>query len=111
MKLEEALRTVLAAGIEVYAGNYSAYTTPFTAKPEDLPQGDGGDMLTAIHELARNAKAKDARGLALETGGAQFSFTTLKGLESVIAGTGRDLHSQSADVCAAVRYSAGYAHD
>ena len=95
IKFDRALQLAQQAGIVVYAATYSAYATAFTAKSSDLPPPDfQGDILTGIAEAARNAKKKAAQQLALETGGAQFSFLKQSGLDRIITETGADLHSQ-----------------
>jgi VWFA-related protein len=95
LKLDRAVQLVQQEGIVVYAATYSAYATPFTAKPADAPPLDSDfNPLAAITELARNGKKMAARRLAAETGGAQFSFLKQSGLEHIITETGADLHSQ-----------------
>jgi VWFA-related protein len=98
LKLDRAVQLAQQEGIVVYAATYSAYATPFTAKPEDAPPREAGgnyvDFGVILTELARNAKKLAARRLAAETGGAQFSFLRQSGLEHIITETGADLHSQ-----------------
>jgi VWFA-related protein len=95
LKLGRAVELAQQQGIVVYAATYSAYATPFTAKPADAPPLDSGpNYLAVFTELARNAKKMAARRLAVETGGAQFSFLKQSGLERIITETGADLHSQ-----------------
>jgi len=94
-KFEGALQLAQQEGIVVYAATYSAYATAFTARSKDLPPPDyEGDILTGIVEASRNAKKKAAQELALETGGAHFSFLKQSGLDRIITETGADLHSQ-----------------
>ena len=94
-KLDRAMQLTQQEGIVVYAATYSAYATAFTAKSSDLPPPDfQGDILTGIGEAVRNAKKKASQQLALETGGAHFSFLKQSGLEHIITETGADLHSQ-----------------
>ncbi|MGA2183613.1 MAG: VWA domain-containing protein [Bryobacteraceae bacterium] len=95
LKLDRAVQLAQQEGIVVYAATYSAYATPFTAKPADAPPLDSDmNLLGVFTELARNAKKMAARRLAAETGGAQFSFLKQSGLERIITETGADLHSQ-----------------
>ena len=95
LKIERAVQLVQQGGIEVYAATYSAYATAFTAKSSDLPPPDyEGGLLGGIFETAREAKKKAAQLLAVETGGAHFSFLKQRGLDNVITSTGADLHSQ-----------------
>lgn len=95
LKLDRAVQLAQQEGIVVYAATYSAYATPFTARPSDAPPLDSDfNPLGAITELGRNAKKLAARRLATETGGAQFSFLKQRGLEHIITETGADLHSQ-----------------
>ncbi len=59
-KLDVAVNTVQQEGITVYAATYSAYLTPFTAKPSDLPppdqQSNDIDFGSIFSELAHGAK-------------------------------------------------------
>lgn len=97
-KLDAAVQTVQRDGIAVYAATYSAYLTPFTAKPSELPppgsQSDSIDFGSVFSELAHGAKRSSARLLAAGTGGADLGFLKKSGLERAITETGADLHSQ-----------------
>jgi VWFA-related protein len=95
LTLDRAVELAQREGMVVYAATYSAYATPFTAKPGDAPPLDSDtNLLGVFTELGRNAKKLTARRLAAETGGAQFSFLKQSGLENIITETGADLHSQ-----------------
>ncbi len=107
-----------AAAVTVYAATYSAMKTGFTVKPGDSdpppPAGSvpatGGlerppstseppappptPLLGIIGELARLGGAKSTKVLTVSTGGAEFPFTRLKGLEGAIEKLGGELHTQ-----------------
>ncbi|MGA8028098.1 MAG: VWA domain-containing protein, partial [Bryobacteraceae bacterium] len=57
-KLDDVLSKAQRLGVTIYSLSYSAYLTPFTAKPEDYsPPRDGGPNLLAIFtETARLGK-------------------------------------------------------
>jgi VWFA-related protein len=93
-KLLDVVQSVQQAGTAVFSVVFSAYVTPFTTRPADLPQSGGLDLLGAITEPARLAKANTAQVLAESSGGRKLSFATLRGLESVITGLGEEIHSQ-----------------
>jgi VWFA-related protein len=75
---------------------FSAYITPFTAKPEDLPQSSaaGVDFMAIFSEIGRSAKRSTAAALAGATGGARFDFARQRGLETALQRIALDLHSQ-----------------
>jgi hypothetical protein len=92
---EEAVRAAQMAGVGVFGATYSAYVTPFTTKPGELPPSEGGtDWIGAIAELARMGTANTVELLASSTGGRKVSFATLRGLEGVVTSLGEELHSQ-----------------
>jgi VWFA-related protein len=93
-KLADVVQSVQQAGAAVFTIVFSAYVTPFTTKPADLPQSGGVDLLGAITEPARLAKPNAAQVLAESSGGRKLSFATLRGLENIITGLGEEIHSQ-----------------
>lgn len=121
-KLPDVIRAAQTAGVTVYAVTYSAFRTGFFAKPEDvqqprqtrplpLPTGkpvsdpvgqsipantsaQSTDILGGVGELARLGKEKTTEKLAEATGGAEFSFTRLSGLEKAIQELGTEIHAQ-----------------
>ncbi|MFN7933938.1 MAG: VWA domain-containing protein [Bryobacteraceae bacterium] len=58
------------------------------------PREQRADILGALGELKRLGSVKSTEVLALQTGGAEFPFTRLKGLEEAIQKLGGELHSQ-----------------
>ncbi len=120
-ELEMVLADAQAAGVAVYAATYSAFKTAFTTRgprsgpveenpvpkvgrppgPQspkgrvDIPPPEQRmDILGGIGELARLGKTKTTEALARGTGGSEFPFTRLKGLENAIENLGEELHSQ-----------------
>lgn len=119
-ELESVLVNAQAAGVTVYAATYSAIRIAFTSKPSPAeipppsqqprstrtePLGPKGrvpippaeqrvDLLAGIGELARLGKTRTTEVLTRNTGGATFSFTRQKGLETAIENLGAELHSQ-----------------
>jgi VWFA-related protein len=93
-KLADAVQAVQRDGVLVYAAKYSAYATPFTAKPEDLPPPDSGNLLTIFTELGRMGKKNTVEALALATGGEVLPFLTQGSLEKAIEKLGAEVHSQ-----------------
>jgi VWFA-related protein len=93
-KLAEVLQAAQHENVTIYSASFSAYTTPFTAKPEDLPPPEGGNLFDIFTELGRLGKASAVETLAQYTGGRHLSFTRLRGLENVISHVGEELHSQ-----------------
>ncbi len=119
-ELETVVINAQAAGVTVYAATYSAFKTAFTTKssqndppPEPLypranrtetltPKGrvpiplseQRVDFLGGMGELIRLGKAKDTDALTKATGGTNFPFARLKGLESAIEKLGSELHTQ-----------------
>jgi VWFA-related protein len=90
----QAVEAAQRSGVAVYALSYSVYTTPFTAKPQDLPQSSAPDYLQGIKDLARLGKANTVRSLTAETGGRLLSFTKQSGLEHAVEAVGGELQSQ-----------------
>lgn len=94
-KLADVLQLAQRQGIAIYPARYSAYASPFTTKPQDLPTPPGDTNLLAIFtELGRLGKTNAAEALARGTGGEHLSFLTLKSLERLVSHVGEELHSQ-----------------
>jgi VWFA-related protein len=95
MKLPQAVELAQRAGVTVYPATYSAYATPWTAKPEDNPPMPGGaDYIGGLIDLFRLGKINTADVFAQSTGGRHLSFETLLGLENAITRAGEEIHSQ-----------------
>jgi len=124
MELETVLMNAQAAGVTVYAANYSAFLSAFTSKSSATapprPKRNtrlsetgtitGGqpttthpalsspeqrlDLLGWFREIGRLDNTKTTEALAVSTGGATYSFARLKGLEDAIEKLGSELHSQ-----------------
>jgi len=92
-KLEQAIAITSHAGVIVYPATYSAYLTPWTAKPEDAPPGGGG-LFTGLKDLFKHGKASPADVLARASGGEHFSFNTLRALERTLTRAGQEIHGQ-----------------
>jgi VWFA-related protein len=92
-KLADAIEKVQRAGMIVYPATYSAYLTPWTAKPEDAPPTDG-NILTALGDLFRKGQQNTAEALARASGGERISFNTLNALENALNRMSAEIHSQ-----------------
>lgn len=94
--VEDAVSLAVKNGVAIYALSYSAYAMPFTSKPEDAPQGGGGEggLLAIIMETARLGKINAAEALTRATGGDHESFLMQKTLERTIARIGREIHEE-----------------
>ncbi len=95
-ELNDVMDRAQRAGITVYGLNYSAYLTPFTAKPDDYQPASGGmpNLLAAITETARLARRNTIDALVTATGGTRYKFITQSKLENDLIGLGRELHSR-----------------
>lgn len=111
-----------AAGVTVYAATYSAFRSGFVAKPEEVirprrspkpninalepnsrpgmsknpypNESNKADLLAGLSELARLGQIRTTEALAQATGGTEFPFTKLSGLETAISRLGEELHAQ-----------------
>jgi VWFA-related protein len=96
--LSQTITAAMKEGIAVYAATFSAQKTAWTVKGGELPPPSGGGgsipIIPIFIELGRLATTNAADAMARATGGEHLSFTTLRGLEHVIAGIGEELHSQ-----------------
>lgn len=92
-KLDDAVMLAGRANVMVYPATYSAYLTPWTAKPEDAPPS-GGDLFAGLKDLFKKGKASEADVLARASGGDRLSFQTLRGLEQVLTRAGEEIHGQ-----------------
>jgi VWFA-related protein len=95
MKLAEAIELAQRAGVTIFPATYSAYATPWTARPEDNPPMPGGpDYMGGVVDLFRLGMTNTAEAFARATGGHHLAFETLSGLESAITRAGEEIHSQ-----------------
>jgi VWFA-related protein len=92
-KLPDAIESVQREGAIVYPLTYSAYKTPWTARPEDNPTSDGSPI-TGLGDLFRLGKENTAEALAKASGGEKISFNTLGALEKAIARASAEIHSE-----------------
>jgi VWFA-related protein len=92
-KLEQAIEMIGRANVIVYPATYSAYLTPWTAKPQDNPT-TGGDLMTGLKDLMRLGKTNTADALAGASGGQHLAFGTLHGLEAALTRAGEQIHGQ-----------------
>lgn len=93
-KLEDAVTLAQQENVTVYVLSYSAFLTPFTAKPGAIPNSGAFDLLAVFREIARLAKTNAAEAFPKYTGGSHLSFLKQKGLERAISRIGEELHSQ-----------------
>lgn len=93
-KLADVLQAAQRENITIYSASYSAYSTAFTAKPEDLPPPEDTNLLKIFTEAGRLGKANAAESFAKYTGGRHLSFAKQSTLEKDIAGVGEELHAQ-----------------
>ncbi len=95
MKLADAIVMAQRAGVLIYPATYSAYATPWTARPEDNPSMPGGpDYMGGVVDLMRLGTTNTAEAFARATGGHHLSFETLGGLEKAITRAGEEIHGQ-----------------
>lgn len=93
-KLNDVVMAAQKAAVSIYSISYSAYLSPFTSKPEEVPQSSGFDPIGGFSDLMRLKKQKTVAALTSATGGAEFSFARQQGLEGAITKLGEELHSQ-----------------
>lgn len=93
-RLSTALEAVEREGVEVFAAPYSAYSTAWLAKPEDLPPPSAPNYLTVFAELFRLAKTNDTQALTQATGGSEYPFLRERALEKAVEKLGAEVHSQ-----------------
>ena len=92
-KFDEAAEAVERDGIEVFAAHYSAYTTTWIAKPEDVPPADP-NLIRIFTEAGRLATVNAVQALTTATGGSDFPFAKESSLENAIQKLGAEVHSQ-----------------
>jgi VWFA-related protein len=92
--LWETLASAQREGVAVYPATFSAQKSAWTVKAGELQPPGGGGLIAVFIELSRMGKKNAADAMSRATGGEHLSFTTLRGLERVIAGIGEELHSQ-----------------
>lgn len=95
-KLGDLLNKLQRAGTTIYTLNYSAWLTPFTAKPGDYTPPNGGDAnyAAAFTEIARLGKKNTVEALTRATGGRRIGFETQSKLENDLIGVGGEIHSR-----------------
>jgi VWFA-related protein len=93
-KLQDAVTLAQEENVTVYTLSYSAFLTPFTAKPGAIPNPGAFDLLAVFREIARLAKTNAAEAFSKYTGGSHLSFLKQKGLERAVSRIGEELHSQ-----------------
>ncbi len=95
-KLQDLIGKTERAGVTIYALNYSAWLTPFTAKPEDYNPPNGGmpSYTEAFVALARLGKKNTAQVLTALTGGRRIGFETQSKLEDDLITLGTEIHSR-----------------
>jgi VWFA-related protein len=91
---QQALEAVAREGIEVFGAHYSAYSTTWIARPEDLPPPSAPNFLAIFTELARAGKTNDIEALTDATGGFDYPFLKARGIEQSIEKLGVEVHSQ-----------------
>jgi VWFA-related protein len=94
IKFEQAMEAVGSQGIEVFGAHYSAYATAWIARPEDLPDSPGENLLAIFTELGRLGKVNAIEALTQGTGGSDYPFLKERGVESAIEKLGVEVHSQ-----------------
>ena len=95
LKLPDVIVMAQRTGVIIYPATYSAYATPWTARPEDNPSMPGGpDYTGGVVDLFRLGTANTAEAFARATGGHHLSFETLNGLENAITRAGEEIHGQ-----------------
>ena len=92
--LTSAIEAIEREGVEVFAAPYSAYSTAWVAKPEDLPPPSAPNYMSVFQELFRLAKTNDTQALTQATGGAEYSFLKQRGVEKAVERLGVEVHSQ-----------------
>ena len=95
-KLDAILEKAQRSGCIIYGLTYSAFLTPFTARPDDYtpPENGAPDYVAGIRELVRLKKPKTVDLLAAATGGRRLGFERQTGLENDLIALGKDLHSR-----------------
>lgn len=92
-KFQDAVEAVEREGIEVFAAHYSSYAMSWIARSEDFPEKPILDQMF-FTELARIGSINHVKALALATGGSDYSFARLHGIENAIGQLGTEVHSQ-----------------
>ncbi len=92
-KLQDIVAKTQRVGVTIYTLNYSAWLTPFTAKPEDYSPPDTG-LAEGFVQLARLGKKNTAEALTQATGGRRIRFETQSKLENDLIALGADIHSR-----------------
>ncbi len=95
-KLSDVLIETQRSGVTIYSLSYSAFLTPFTAKPGDYSPPREGDLnlLAIFTEPARLAKKNTIQALTTATGGRRLGFETQAKLENDLIALGNELHNR-----------------
>jgi VWFA-related protein len=93
-RLADAIETIEREGVEVFAAPYSAYSTAWTARPEDLPPPSAPNYMAVFTEMFRLAKTNDTQALTQATGGSEYPFLREHAIEKAIEKLGAEVHSQ-----------------
>lgn len=93
-RLTDAIEAIEREGVEVFAAPYSAYSTAWIAKPDDLPPPSAPNYLTVFSELFRLAKTNDVQALTQATGGSEYPFARERAIEKAVENLGAEVHSQ-----------------
>jgi VWFA-related protein len=91
---QQAMEAVAREGVEVFGAHYSAYSSTWTARPEDLPPPSAPNFLAIFTEFGRLGKTNDVEALTQATGGSDYPFLKERGLEQAIEKLGVDIHRQ-----------------
>jgi VWFA-related protein len=108
---QHALETVEREGIEVFGADYSAYATTWIGNSKDPPDlslprmtsedpsarrtpPSTLDFVTITAELIRLGQRNAVQALTKATGGSDYPFVTVGGIEHVIERLGVEVHSQ-----------------
>ncbi len=95
-KLQDLIAKTQRAGVTIYALNYSAWLTPFTAKPEDYTPPNGGmaDYKDAVVASRSFGEGKHCPGPHGRYGRPANWFRDSSKLENDLAALGTEIHSR-----------------
>ena len=93
-RFADAIEAVEREGVEVFAAPYSAYSTQWVAKPEDLPPPSAPNYMAVFREMFRLAKTNDTQALTQATGGSEYPFLRERAIEKAVETLGVEVHSQ-----------------
>jgi VWFA-related protein len=93
-RIESAVEAVEREGVQVFAAPYSAFSSAWLAKPEDLPPPSAPNYLAVFREMFRLARTSDTQALTQATGGSEYPFLRERAIEKAVEKLGVDVHSQ-----------------